>query len=462
MAYAGGFAPTAQFSEGRDGVLARPAPRDARPRVAVVGSGISGLASAWLLRHRYAVTLFEALPRLGGHTNTVDVELEGRCHPVDTGFLVYNRRTYPHLIALFAELGIESVESDMSFSVSLTEPELEWAGTSLATVFAQKRNLLRGRFWRMLADLLRFNRQAQRWLARGEPSALSLGEFLDRHGYSRAFADWYLLPMAAAIWSCPAQQMRQMPLASFLRFCSNHGLLQVADHPRWRTVKGGARQYVNAMAAALDDVRLACPVHGVVREGGTLKLTHAAGVESFDHVVMACHSDTSLQLLGATASAAQAAVLAAVRYQPNEAWLHTDPALLPRDRRLWSAWNYLCADREQDRGQRPVAVSYLINQLQPLPFTRPVIVTLNPARPPAAEHRLARFEYMHPVLDAAATAAQAALPAVQGEGGIWLAGAWGRYGFHEDGLMSALAVANGLGVQAPWQSIQSQQRAATA
>jgi len=461
MAHAGDFEEPSQPYFGRT-IVTGAAQHDGRPRVAVVGSGISGLASAWLLRHRYAVTLFEAEPRLGGHTNTVEVQLEGQSHPVDTGFLVFNQRTYPNLIALFDELGIESVESDMSFSVSLGEPKLEWAGTSLSTVFAQKRNLLRGRFWRMLVDLLRFNRHSQRALAAGGVGDLSLGAFLDRHGYSKAFADWYLLPMAAAIWSCPTRMMREMPLATFVRFCSNHGLLQVANHPRWRTVRGGGRQYVAAIARTLQDVRLACPVQSVVRNGDALEVVHEAGIERFDQVILACHSDTSLHLLGATASAGQRAVLSAVRYQANEALLHTDATLLPRDRRLWSAWNYFSADTPDASGEHPVGVSYLINQLQPLPFQTPVIVTLNPARQPAADRLIARFNYMHPVFDAAAIAAQARLPSVQGEGGIWLAGAWGRYGFHEDGLMSALAVANGLGVTAPWQAAASMRAAVIA
>ncbi|WP_374682868.1 NAD(P)/FAD-dependent oxidoreductase, partial [Accumulibacter sp.] len=229
-------------------------------RVAVVGSGISGLASAWLLAQKHQVTLYEAGDALGGHTNTVDVTLEGVSHPVDTGFLVYNTRTYPNLTAMFAHLGVASVESEMSFAVSLDEPRLEWAGSSLATVFGQKRNLLRPDFWRMLSDIVRFNRESVAWLDRHGDDSLSLRDFLAAGGYSRPFAEWYLLPMAAAIWSCPAGQMLDYPLASFVRFCRNHGLLQVFDRPLWRTVRGGGRQYVNKLAACLDDVRLATPV----------------------------------------------------------------------------------------------------------------------------------------------------------------------------------------------------------
>lgn len=421
-----------------------------RQHIAVIGAGISGLACAWLLRRDYRVTLFEADDYLGGHTHTVDVTLDGLTHPVDTGFLVFNQRTYPNLIALFAELGVDSVETEMSFAVSLENPALEWAGSNLATIFGQKRNLVRRQFWAMLADILRFNRESAAWLATHPASERSLGDFLDEGRYSAAFADWYLLPMAAAIWSCPTGQMRTMPLATFIHFCQNHGLLQVFDRPSWRTVRGGGREYVNKIAARLDDIRLATPVQAVTRQAGRLHVSHRHGSEIFDQVVLACHSDQALALLGFTASDGQRDVLSAIGYQPNRAVLHTDPALLPRDRKLWSAWNYFAGSGQP--GQQPVGVSYLINKLQPLPFATPVVVTLNPAREPDPAHVIAEFDYAHPIFDGPAIAAQRRLAAVQGEGGIWLAGAWGSYGFHEDGLKSALRVANALGVRAPWQA----------
>lgn len=301
----------------------------------------------------------------------------------------------------------------------------------------------------MLPDILRFNHESTAWLAKHPDTDLSLDEFLEAGRYSAALSEWYLLPMAAAIWSCPTGRMGAMPLATFVRFCHNHGLLQVFGRPRWRTVRGGGREYVRRIAAQLDDVRVACPVGSITRDANGIRVEHSEGPEYFDQVVLACHSDQALGMLGATASARQRQVLSAIRYQPNRAVLHTDPTLLPRDRKLWSAWNYFAG--EGAPGDQPVGVSYLINKLQPLPFQTPVVVTLNPAREPDPAKVLAEFDYAHPVFDGPAIAAQRRLASVQGEGGIWLAGAWGGYGFHEDGLKSALRVANALGVRAPWQ-----------
>ena len=414
-------------------------------RVAVIGSGIAGLASAWLLSRSHDVTLFEAGSYLGGHTNTVDVSVDGQSFPVDTGFLVCNERTYPNLIPMFRHLGVELVASEMSFAVSMEQPALEWSGSNLATLFAQKRNLARPGFWRMIQDILRFNRETQ-----GDLPAGDLGAYLDAHDYSREFRDWYLLPMAAAIWSCPTETMLAYPLHTFVRFCRNHGLLQIADRPQWLTVKGGGREYVKKLAATLSDVRMGCPVAAVLPAGpGALVRLADGSVEKFDDVVFACHSDQALALLGQHATRAERSILSAVQYQPNRAVLHTDAALLPRDSRVWSAWNYLAGTGES--GKQPVSVSYLLNRLQPLPVKTPVVVTLNPVREPDPARVLADFDYAHPVFDVAAIDAQARLGEIQGKRGLWFCGAWTGFGFHEDGLRSALNVANAWGEFAPWQ-----------
>jgi predicted NAD/FAD-binding protein len=412
-------------------------------RIAIVGAGIAGLGSAWLLhRQGHAVTLFEANAYLGGHTATVDVALEGMRFPVDTGFLVFNDRTYPRLVQLFAELGVASVASEMSFSCRVDRARLEWSGTSIASLFAQPRSALRPPFWRMLADILRFNRATTALLAGGEVRSVSLGEYLEAEAYSRPFRDWYLLPMAAAIWSAPRRDILAFPLPTFVRFCHNHGLLQIFDRPQWRTVQGGARTYVAKIAAQLPDVRSATPVRRIVRRADHVLIDAGGhGVERFDEVVLACHSDQARALL-ADRSPQEERLLSRVRYQANRVVLHTDPALLPRTRRAWSAWNYLAVDDPD--GTRPVAVSYLINKLQPLPCRTPVIVTLNPAVEPAPSLVLDEFEYAHPLLDGHALSAQQAFGQLQGERHTWFAGAWLGHGFHEDGLASAHAVAEGI------------------
>jgi predicted NAD/FAD-binding protein len=417
-------------------------------RIAIIGSGISGLSAAWRLAPDHQVTLFEADSRAGGHTNSVDVTLDGTTHPVDTGFLVYNERTYPNLIALFAELGIATTKSDMSFAVSVGPHRFEWCGSNLATLFSQPANALKPAFWRMLADILRFNRQATALALRGEAATAELSEplsgFLARERYSAAFRDHYLLPMAAAIWSCPMKQMLEFPLGSFVRFFHNHGLLQVDDRPQWFTVTGGARRYVDRILAALPDVRLATPVRGVSRHGtgatGRVEVVTDAGIERFDQVVLACHSSQTLALL-ADVDDDERRILSAIPYQPNRAWLHTDASLMPRRRSAWAAWNYLS---NGDTASPEVSVTYWLNRLQLLPFLTPVFVSLNPLSEPAPDKVIARFDYEHPIFDAGAVSAQRALAAVQGRRRTWFAGAWTGYGFHEDGLKSGLAVAEAI------------------
>jgi len=416
-------------------------------RIAVVGGGIAGLASAYLLARGHEVTLFEAGDYLGGHTNTVDVTLDGQTCPVDTGFLVFNERTYPNLIALFAELGVQAHATDMSFSVSLDQGQLEWAGTNLNTVFAQRSNAFSPSFLGMLRDILRFNRAAEQHLASSLRTGCSVEQLLVAGNYGQPFRQHYLLPMAAAIWSSAPADILRFPAATFLRFCLNHALLQVNGRPKWRTVAGGGREYVRRISAVLDDVRLQTAVRAVRRQSGHVDVYTDAGMERFDALVLATHAPVSADLLQ-DADADEREVLCAVRYQPNVAVLHTDASLLPRRRRAWSAWNYVGA--RDVAGHWPVCVSYLLNQLQRLPFRQPVLLTLNPIAAPAPGTELRRFVYQHPLFDLKAVAAQARLPALQGRRRTWFAGAWTGYGFHEDGLRSALRVAADFGLLPAW------------
>ncbi|MFY7975855.1 MAG: NAD(P)/FAD-dependent oxidoreductase [Rubrivivax sp.] len=438
-------------------------------RVAVIGAGIAGLAAAHRLQPQAKVTLFEAGQHFGGHAHTVDVRLEGIRHGVDTGFLVFNHRTYPHLVQLFAELGVETAPSEMSFSVQAPRPDgrpgLEWSGSSLATVFAQKRNLASPRFLGMLADLLRFNRLTTALATQGNADAMteSIAGFLDRNRFGRAFREGYLLPMIGCIWSCPTEQMLRFPIATLIRFCHNHGLLTLTHRPQWHTVRGGSRHYVEKIVAGLGDKRLATPVRRVRRvppgSGASgVWVDTDSGSECFDDVVMACHSDQSLALLP-DASPEERSLLGAIRYQRNRTVLHTDTTVLPSRRAAWAAWNYARAI-DTGREQARVCLHYLIDRLQPLPWKQPVIVSLNPdpARPPAPASVLGEWDVEHPVFDLAAIEAQKRLPSIQGRAHVWFCGAWVRYGFHEDGLVSALAAVQGL--QQQWLGSETQPRQA--
>ena len=421
-------------------------------RVAVVGSGIAGLGAAHALRGKADISLFEAGAYFGGHTHTVDVTLPDAhgnafSHGVDTGFLVFNERTYPEFIALLKELDVSAVPSDMSFSVQVPRAQgraLEWSGTSLNTVFAQRANLLRPAFWRMLRDLLRFNKLVTDLATQGAEASLTqpLAEFLQAHKFSAEFRDWYLLPMLGCIWSCPTDQMLQFPVATMVRFCHNHGLAQVSQRPQWWTVAGGARHYVDKITAGITDKRLNTPVRQITRDARGVAVTTDTGTERFDRLVLATHSDQALALLGGHATAQERQVLGAIHYQPNRAVLHTDTRVLPRNPSAWAAWNYEAAHSSQTDAR--VCLHYLINRLQPVPFQQPVVVSLNPVQPIADDQVLGSFDYAHPVFDLAAIRAQAEVPALQGRQHTYFAGAWMGYGFHEDGLKAGRAAASQL------------------
>jgi len=424
-------------------------------KVAIVGSGISGLGAAHALRGKVDLTLFEAGDYFGGHTHTVDVTLPTPygpvTHGVDTGFLVLNERTYPQLIALFAELGVATAKSDMSFSVQAKDfasgRAVEWSGSSLNTVFAQRANLANPRFWGMLRDLLRFNALTTRMAASGSEVQLRqpLGEFLREQGFGAAFCDWYFLPMMACIWSCPTAQMLQFPVATMVRFCHNHGLLQITNRPQWWTVHGGAKHYVEEITARIADKHLNTPVRRIEHEAANADRAHRvridtdAGSQWFDKVIIATHSDQALRLL-ADPTAQERDTLGAIRFQSNKALLHCDTSVLPTRPLAWAAWNYERAAAPGREGAR-VCLHYLLNRLQPLPWEQPVLVSLNPVRPVAQDKILGEYDYAHPVFDLAAVAAQARMGALQGQQGRYFAGAWMGYGFHEDGLKAGLAAA---------------------
>ncbi len=423
-------------------------------KIAIVGSGISGLAAAHRLHSHAEITLFEAGDYFGGHTHTVDLTLDTpqgpMSHGVDTGFLVFNERTYPQLIALFAELGVATTPSDMSFSVQVpqrtAQRALEWSGSNLNTVFAQRSNLLNPRFYVMLRDVLRFNRLATDIAVRnGEGELMQpLREFLKQHAFSPEFQDWYFLPMLGCIWSCPTDQMLEFPVATMIRFCHNHGLIQVSNRPQWWTVTGGARNYVEKITAQIKDKRLNTPVALIARDAQGVLITSLGQTERFDKVILATHSDQSLALLG-DASAQERSVLGAISYQANQAVLHTDTSVLPKRPLAWAAWNYeRCAHSDSSHQAQRVCLHYLINKLQPLPFQQPVVVSLNPLQEINPRHVHGVFDYAHPVFDLAAIEAQAQVPALQGQQHTYFCGAWTGYGFHEDGLKSGLDVANRL------------------
>lgn len=417
-------------------------------RIAIIGSGIAGLGAAWLLADQYDITVFEAEQRVGGHTHTV---MHGS-QPVDTGFIVLNDRNYPRLQAFLAALGVSTQPSDMSFGVSIGDGAIEWAGDGLSGLYAQRRLTVSRAHWRMLADVLRFNRQAKRLLVNGAIPGIPLGDFLDTNNYSTTFRARYLLPMAAAIWSTPTQDMLDFPLPSFLHFFDNHGLLDLANRPQWRTVTGGSHSYIDAVLERLGDrVRTGCGVNTMTRDDHGVTLQLADGdTQTFDQVICATHADTTKQLLS-DADTRERRLLGAFRFQPNRAVLHSDPALMPKRRSVWSSWNYL-ADRAELSDQR-VSVTYWMNRLQQIEGARDYFVSLNPLIEPDSDTVIRELSYDHPMFDTAAIEAQQALSSIQGLRRTWYCGAWCGHGFHEDGLAAAQRVANALGVKAPWEHV---------
>lgn len=418
-------------------------------RIAVIGAGISGLSAAWLLGQAHEVVLIEAEPRLGGHANTVLVPGDGGAETsVDTGFIVYNEKTYPNFVALLDHLDVATQPTEMSFAVSLDGGRLEYSGTGLSGLFAQPGNLASPRFWAMLRGLVRFYRDATRDALTGSAAQMTLGEYLAAGGYGAAFRDDHLLPMAAAIWSAPCSEILSYPAQAFLRFHHNHGLLQLTDRPLWRTVTGGSAVYVERLRSRFrGSVRLGMPARQVRRLPNEVLVAGDGWSERFDQVVFATHADRTLAML-ADPDPLEASALGAFRYSRNRAVLHGDDALMPRRRRAWASWNHL---GERARPDAACAVTYWMNLLQDLPRQRPFFVTLNPPETLRAETILREEVYEHPIFDRAALAAQEHLWALQGARRSWFCGAYFGSGFHEDGLQSGLAVAESLGdVRRPW------------
>jgi predicted NAD/FAD-binding protein len=424
-----------------------------KPRIAVIGSGISGLSAAWLLRNHADITLYEAQSRFGGHTHTYVVEEMSGTIPIDTGFMVFNHENYPNLVNLFGHLGVGTYPTDMSFSVSMNDGQLEYAGSTMDSLFGQRSNLFKPGHWRMLGDITRFNRIALNSLTCMDGS-ITLGEFLDQHRLSQEFRSNYLYPMAAAIWSCPIDWMQDYPAARFLRFFANHGLLRVTNHLQWYTVADGSRSYLDRMLNDIGNRALAGqPVTSVTRSKHGVQVQSRDACVDYDQVILACHSSESLDLL-ADATADEKFMLHGIPYQPNRVLLHTDDSLMPHRRRVWSSWNLLADSRHAHQGQ-PVSVTYWMNSLQDLETDRQYFVSLNPMTEPSPEHLIAEFEYEHPVFKHESLASQNQLKVIQGKNNTWFCGAWTGYGFHEDGLKSGMEVARRLGATIPWEASEA-------
>lgn len=423
----------------------------ASKRIAVIGSGISGISAAWLIRNIHDVTLFERESRAGGHTCTVDVDYDGKNIPVDVGFIVFNTRNYPNLCGLFNHIAVPSENTNMSFAMSLDNGALEWCGQSLGAVFAQRRNLFSLGFWSMLIDVLKFNKHAATDRDSGYMDGLSIGEYLSKRKLSDRFRNDYLVPMAAAIWSTPETKIMDFPAKSLINFFENHRLLEIVP-PLWRTVSGGSRTYHNKLMGDLGDrARIGTGVVSIERPstGGVLITDTNGDTNHFDQVIIGTHSDQALAMLS-DANAQEAAILGDVKYRPNRVVLHRDERFMPKRKKAWAAWNTL---RDSDKGDdSDLTLTYWMNKLQNINNDYPLFVTLNPTTEPDKDLVFGEWSFDHPQYDAAAFDAQLRLPHIQGNNSTWFAGAWTGFGFHEDGLKSGIAIARALGATIPWDS----------
>ena len=417
-------------------------------KIAIIGSGISGLGAAYMLHQHHDITLFEKNDYIGGHSRTVTAKTNDGEVPVDTGFIVFNKKNYPLLTALFKHLNVPIQKTDMSFGADIAQGWLEY-GTyhKLGGIFAQGKNILRPAYLKMLCDIMRFNKKAPEYLQKG--TELTLGELLDEMKMGQWFRDYYLLAMGAAIWSTPTAKMTDFPAQTFLRFFDNHGLLTVNDHPQWYTVIGGSKEYVKRITTPYqNNIKYNCGVKSVTRNNNGVTITDIHGDEHiFDQVIFACHSDQAMNLLN-DPTETEKSIIGAIKYQPNEMILHSDISFMPKAKKAWSSWVYQSEDKTDESGN--VSLSYWMNNLQPLNTKTPVIVTLNPAREPDTSLIYDRYSFEHPVFDKKAIEEQSKIDNLQGQNNTWFCGAWQRYGFHEDGLLSAVNIVSKMGIEPEW------------
>lgn len=417
-------------------------------KIAIIGTGIAGMATAWLLYKNYDITIFEKNDYTGGHSNTASIDYNGTPISVDTGFIVYNEPNYPHLTALFKHLNVETIKSDMSFGVSAHEGKIEYSGRNILGLFAQPQNMINIAFLKMLRDIGRFNKLAPKIL--NQDSNLSLGEFLEQLKLNTYFKQYYLLPMGGAIWSCPIETMLRYPAKTFIQFFKNHGLLTVNQQPQWHTVKGGSVEYVKKLTAPFKQkIRLNAEVTNIYRNGKQIAIHYGnQQSETFDAVILATHGDQANNLIK-DKTTTEEKTLSAFKYQQNFAFLHKDQSFMPKRKKAWASWVYRASKTANNN--TALSVTYWMNLLQSIPKKYPLFVTLNPENPPNTDDIFSSYIYEHPVYDQATIKAQQQLPTIQGTKNTWYCGSYHRYGFHEDALMSAVNVANMLGVKAPWQ-----------